>query len=155
MEPAVPAGFAHAALVEDLVRGLLANRFPPGWLDRLGFEGMERVPDAWVAPQWRCADVVSSIPLATDGPEPQPTHTVVAVKLASQATPELHERLSRHVALLEREFDRRHAFGAPEHPPLVTAAVVVEGRGVPRGPRATDAKRRVVRWRPGAVRFVR
>ncbi len=147
--------FAQTALLEDLIRLLLAKRFPRAWLNRLVFESMVRVPDAWVAPRWRCADVVSSIPLVPDGPEPQPTHTVVAVKFTALAAPELHERLRHHVALLEREFDRRRVFGAPAHPPLVTAVVVVEGRSVPKGPRAASAARRIVRSRPGAVRFVR
>lgn len=147
--------FANANLIEDLTRVLLAKRYHPAWLKRLDFKAMVRVPDAWVALRWRCADVVSSIPLVPDGSEPQPTHTVVAVKFASAVAPEVHERLLRHVALLEREFDRRGAFGAPAHPPLVTAAVVVEGRSVAKGPRAASATRRVVRWRPGAVRFVR
>ena len=142
-------------LSADLIRVLLAKRYPRAWLNRLDFDAMVRVPDAWVAPQWRCADVVSSIPLVPDGPEPQPTHTVVAVKFATAAAPDAHERLGRHVALLESEFDRRGAFGAPAHPPLVTAVVVVEGRSMPKGPRAASATRRVVRWRPGAVRFVR
>ena len=142
-------------MFEDVVRTLLAKRFPRGWLNRLDFGSMVRIPDTWVAARWRCADVVSSIPLVPDGPEPQPTHTVIAVKFATVAAPEVHERLGRHVALLEREFDRRGAFGAPAHPPLVTAAVVVEGRSVAKGPRAAGATRRVVRWRPGAVRFVR
>ena len=147
--------FADAALLEDLIRILLAKRFPRAWLNRLVFKSMVRVPDAWVAPRWRCADVVSSIPLVPDGPEPQPTHTVVAVKSTAVVAPELHEQLRHHVALLEREFDRRCAFGAPAHPPLVTAVVVVEGRTAPKGPRAASTTRRVVRWRPGAVRFVR
>lgn len=147
--------FAHANLIEDLIRVLLAKRYPRPWLNRLDFDSMVRVPDAWVAPRWRCADVVSSIPLAPDGPEPQPTHTVVAVKFAAAAAPEMHERLGRHMALLEREFDRRRVFGAPTYPPLVTAVVVVEGRCVAKGPRAANPTRRVVRWRPGAVRFVR
>lgn len=145
----------HADLIEDLIRVLLAKRYPRAWLNRVDFKSMVRVPDEWVAPRWRCADVVSSIPLAPDGPEPQPTHTVVAVKFAPVVAPEVHERLGRHVALLEGEFDRRGVFGAPAHPPLVTAAVVVEGRSVAKGPRAANATRRVVRWRPGAVRFVR
>ncbi|MCY3813925.1 MAG: hypothetical protein OXH15_19210 [Gammaproteobacteria bacterium] len=147
--------FAHDSLTEDLIRVLLAKRYPRAWLNRLNFKSMVRVPDAWVAARWRCANVVSGIPLAPDGPEPQPTHTVVAVKFAAVVAPEVHERLGRHVALLEGEFDRRRAFGAPSHPPLVTAVVVVEGRSVPKGPRAASATRRVVRWRPGAVRFVR
>ena len=147
--------FAHLGLVEDVIRPLLAKRFPKGWLNRLDFASMVEVPDAWVAPRWRSADVVASVPLAPDGPEPQPTHTVVAVKFAADFAAEAHDRLGRHVALLEREFDRRCAFGAPEHPPLVTAVVVREGRGVLKGPRAAGATRRVVRWRPGAVRFVR
>ena len=155
MERTALTGFAHATMVEDLIRALLAKRFPRGWLNRLDFDSMVRVPDAWVAPRWRCANVVSSIPLVPDGPEPQPTHTVVALKFAADVAPEVHERLGRHVALLEREFDRRCAFGAPAHPPLVTAVVVVEGRSVMKGPRAAGATRRVVRWRPGAVRFVR
>ena len=147
--------FAHADLIEDLIRVLLAKRYPRAWLNRLDFKSMVPVPEGWVAPRWRCADVVSSIPLAPDGPEPQPTHTVVAVKFAAVIAPEVHERLGRHVALLEGEFDRRGAFGAPAHPPLVNAVVVVEGRSMPKGPRAASATRRVVRWRPGAVRFVR
>ena len=147
--------FAQTTLLEDLIRLLLAKRFPRAWLNRLVFESMVRVPDAWVAPRWRCADVVSSIPLVPDGPEPQPTHTVVAVKFTALVAPELQERLRHHVALLEREFDRRHAFGAPAHPPLVTAVVVVEERGMRKGPRAASAARRIVRSRPGAVRFVR
>lgn len=155
MERTAPSGFSDVNLIEDLIRVLLAKRYPRAWLNRLDFKSMARVPDAWVAPRWRCADVVSSIPLAPDGPEPQPTHTVVAVKFAAVVAPEVHERLGRHVALLEGEFDRRGAFGAPAHPPLVTAVVVVEGRRMPKGPRATGATRRVVRWRPGAVRFVR
>ena len=155
MDRPIPGEFADAALLEDLIRVLLAKRFPRVWMNRLGFESMVRVPDAWVAPRWRCADVVASIPLVPDGPEPQPTHTVVAVKLTAFVAPELHERLRHHVALLEREFDRRRAFGAPDHPPLVTAVVMVEGRSVPKGPRAASETRRVVRWRPGAVRFVR
>lgn len=146
---------AHATPLEDLIRVLLAKRYPRAWLNRLDFESMVKIPDEWVAPRWRCADVVSSIPLVPDGPEPQSTHTVVAVKSTSVAAPEVHERLGRHVALLEREFDRRRVFGAPAHPPLVTAVVVLEGRSIPRGPRAAGASRRVVRWRPGAVRFVR
>ena len=146
---------AQTTFLEDLIRLLLAKRFPKAWMNRLVFESMVRVPDAWVAPRWRCADVVSSIPLVPDGPEPQPSHTVVAVKLTAVVAPELHEQLRHHVALLEREFDRRRAFGAPAHPPLVTAVVVVEGRSVSKGPRAAGATRRVVRWRPGAVRFVR
>jgi hypothetical protein len=146
---------SQTTLLEDLIRLLLAKRFPRAWLNRLVFESMVRVPDAWVAPRWRCADVVSSIPLMPDGPEPQPTHTVVAVKSTAFVAPELHEQLRHHVALLEREFDRRCVFGAPAHPPLVTAVVVVEGRTMPKGPRAAGATRRVVRWRPGAVRFVR
>ena len=155
MERTAPTGFSDANLIEDLIRVLLAKRYPRAWLNRLDFKSMVRVPDAWVAPRWRCADVVSSIPLAPDGPEAQPTHTVVAVKFAAVVAPEVHERLGRHVALLESEFDRRGAFGAPAHPPLVTAVVVVEGRRVTKGPRAAGATRRVVRWRPGAVRFVR
>jgi len=113
--------FAHANLIEDLIRVLLAKRYPRPWLNRLNFDSMVRVPDAWVAPRWRCADVVSSIPLAPDGPEPQQTHTVGAVKFAAAAAPDMHGRLGRHMALLEREFDRRGVFGAPMHPPLVTA----------------------------------
>ena len=90
---------AHATPLEDLIRVLLAKRYPRAWLNRLDFESMVKIPDAWVAPRWRCADVVSSIPLVPDGPEPQPTHTVVAVKSTSVAAPEVHERLGRHVAL--------------------------------------------------------
>ena len=155
MDPAVPRKFVRADVVEDLLRVLLANRFPAGWLDRLVYEDMVRVPDAWVEAQWRCADLVASIPLRPDGPEPQPTHRVVAVKLARSGAPQLHDRLRRHVALLEREFNRRCVFGAPAHPPLVTAAVVVQGRTMRKGPRNAPPKPRLVRWRSGAVRFVR
>lgn len=155
MDRPTPGEFADAALLEDFIRILLAKRFPRDWLNRLVFDSMVRVPDAWVAPRWRFADVVTSIPLVPDGPEPQPTHTVVAVKLTASVAPELDERWRRQVALLEREFVRRCAFGAPDHPPLVTAVVVVEGRSVAKGPRAAKATRRIVRWRPGAVRFMR
>lgn len=155
MERTARGPFGQPTSIEDLVRVLLAKRFPRGWLARLDFESMVPVPEAWVEPRWSCADVVSSIPLVHDGPEPQPTHTVVAVKFAAHAEPEIHERLARHAALLEGEFDRRGAFGAPAHPPLVTAVVVVEGRRVSKGPRAASPGRRVVRWRPGAIRFVR
>ena len=155
MERTAPGHLGDATSIEDLIRVLLAKRFPRVWLARLDFESMVPVPEAWVAPRWRCADVVSSIPLVPDGPEPQPTHTVVAVMFAAHPAPEVHDRLGRHVALLEREFVRRGAFGAPAHPPLVTAVVVVEGRSVAKGPRAASATRRVVRWRPGAFRFVR
>ena len=152
--PPVPRPFVRAEVVEDFIRLLLQNRFPPDWLERLVYEDMVRVPDTWVEAQWRCADVVASIPLRPDGPEPQPTHRVVAVKLARSGAPQLHDRLRRQVALLEREFVRRCVFGAPAHPPLVTA-VVVQGRTMPKGPRAARPKPRVVRWGAGAVRFVR
>ena len=133
------------------MRVLLAGKFPPSWLNRLDFEGMARVPDAWVATQWRCADVVSSVPLRPDGAEPQTTHTVLAVKFARIVLPELHERLARHVALLQGEFDRRGVFGAPRHPPLVTTVVVADKKAMQKGP---GKARRVVRWGDGAIRFL-
>ena len=138
------------------MRVLLAGKFPPSWLNRLDFEGMARVPDAWVAPQWRCADVVSSIPLRPDGAEPQTTHTVLVVKFARIALPELHERLARHVALLQGEFDRRGVFGAPRHPPLVTTAVVADKKAMhkPMRKKGPGKARRVVRWGAGAIRFL-
>ena len=156
METAPQGLFAHAALVEDLMRVLLAGKFPRSWLNRLDFEGMARVPDAWVAPQWRCADVVSSVPLRPDGTEPQATHTVLAVKFARIVLPELHERLARHVALLQGEFDRRGVFGAPRHPPLLTTVVVADRKPMhkPMHKKAPGKARRVVRWADGAIRFL-
>ena len=147
--------FIHPARVEDFMRGLLSNRFPADFLERLVYEDMVRVPSGWAPPQGRCADIVVGIPLKPLGTKPQATHKVVAVKMARSSAWQLHERLEREVALLEREFDRRRAFGAPKRPPLITAAVVEQGRTPPKGARALHPRSRLYRWRFGPVRFIR
>ena len=75
--------------------------------------------------------------------------------MARSSAWQLHDRLEQEVELLLREFDRRCAFGAPKRPPLVTAAVVEQGRTPPKGAGALHPSSPLYRWRFGPVRFIR
>ena len=122
--PYIPL-FAHARMVEDLLRGFIFKDRPE--LDHLDFDGMNRVPDDWVPEGPRYADLTWCIPFRPREPESQATHLLLLLKCESTVVPDMGQRLDRHAASLCREVNRRRAFGAPTKPPLVTPVVLYNG----------------------------
>lgn len=131
---------SHPRFARDLMSGYLAKAHAPGWLDRLDLEGMVLVPVDWVPLEWRCADVMWSIPLrsaASGAAAPAPggpagkqaaTHMLLVIKFADAVITDMSERLGHHVSMLMHELNRRRLYGAPEHPPLVENVVINSGK---------------------------
>ena len=125
--------FSHPRLARDLLSGFVAKDHPPGWLDRFDWKGMVLVPVDWVPLEWRCADVMWSIPLR---PRRQrdaarknaATHMLLVIKFADTVIADVDERLGHHVSMLMHELNRRRLYGAPKHPPLVENIVINSGR---------------------------
>lgn len=132
--------FSHPLLARDLMTGFVAKAHPPGWLDGFDLEGMVLVPVDWVPLEWRCADVMWSIPLrpqreraaakrrdrqAGDGAA---THMLLVIKFADAVIADVDERLGHHVSMLMHELNRRQLYGAPSRPPLVENIVINSGK---------------------------
>ena len=140
------AAFRHpatvAALLEDVILAdARARAGAPGLpaVPRLDLERIARVPDDWVAPGARYADVVWSVPLVDDGgPDAGATHAVVMLKCESRVRDDAGERMQRHKAALADALDARRALGHPGRPSVAVPVVVYSGE------RRWDA--------PGAVR---
>ena len=132
--------FSEPLFARDLITGFVAKAHPPGWLDRFDWEGMVLVPVDWVPLEWRCADVMWSIPLrsererdAADGGDrpvegEAATHMLLVIKFADAVIADVDERLGHHVSMLMHELNRRRLYGAPKHPPLVENIVINSGK---------------------------
>ena len=118
--------FSFPTMVRDTLSGFVAKGRPPGWLDRFDLDGMVRVPVEWVPLEWRCADVMWSIPLRPDG-RTSATHMIFTFKFEDTVVPDLAARLDRHLEVLGRALGRRRAYGAPGNPPLLDAVVIYTG----------------------------
>ena len=131
--------FSQPLFARDLLSGFVAKLHPPGWLDGFDWEGMVLVPVDWVPLEWRCADVMWSIPLrstatgAASGrarPAAEPareeaaTHMLLVIKFADTVIADVSERLGHHVSMLMHELNRRQLYGAPKRPPLVEKLVI-------------------------------
>lgn len=129
--------FSHPLSVHFLMAGFLAEERPPGWLDRFDLDDVALVPVDWVPLEWRCADVMWSIPLragvasataeGSDG-KSVATHLLLVVKFADTVIEDVSERLGHHFNMLMHELDRRGLYGAPDHPPMVENIVVNSGK---------------------------
>ena len=118
--------FAFPPLVKDLMRGYILRDSPD--VDSLDYDNMTRIPEDWVPEGPRFADVTWSIPFRPAvADEFDPTHLIVLIKFASEVLQDMGERLGRHSASLQREVDRRVAFGAPDRPPVIAPVVVYNG----------------------------
>lgn len=143
--PYAPA-FRQPAMVAALLRDFIladdrARAGAPGLpaVPRLDLEGIARVPDDWVPPAARYADVVWSVPLRGDGdPDAGATHAVVMLKCESRVRDDAGERMQRHKTALADALDARGALGHPARPSVAVPVVVYSGE------RRWDA--------PGAVR---
>ena len=120
--------FTFPRMIEDLVCGFLARGERARLGVQLDFPNMTQVPDGWVVGKWRCAQVVWSIPVR---PEMQAEvgagHMILLLRLQSKNNPEIGRRLDQHRERLHRECNRREAFGAPDHPPVLVPVVIYNG----------------------------
>ena len=140
------AAFRHPATVAALLSDFIladgrARAGAPGLpaVPRLDLEGIARVPDDWVPPGERYADVVWSVPLRDDGgPGTGATHALVMLKCESRVRDDAGERMQRHKVALADALDARGALGHPARPSVAVPIVVYSGE------RRWDA--------PGAVR---
>ena len=140
------AAFRQPAMVAALLKDFIladgrARAGAPGLpaVPRLDLERIARVPDDWVAPDARYADVVWSVPLRNDDdPDAGATHAVVMLKCESRVRDDAGERMQRHKVALADALNARGALGHPARPSVAVPVVVYSGE------RRWDA--------PGAVR---